>query len=362
MSNDKKQANTYPDKARYEVFKLLWMAQHGYTVKDLVTSVLSYRAGLAEDMADDPRALAELDASVLADWEMDCGFDGSIWPCLDEFLDCDDPILQKDGTFDDFSAGLEILKSKLPVADDVAEDDAENDAEPAAPVSPVNPQLPKGMDGVFVKDGLVRIDLTYGVMLWPALAKEGWKIAHTNDTIPYADYVQLKQIAAKRGFHVLCDGPEFVSGSRASESIRVQRTCYVPAEHLLEMDFVGLCSAVWVDLMGGEKAAEMQDPNGFRFDEGDCCVGEKFDAADPDSVLTAEQVKAHSLKTGKCLFDSHGNYEHGKYDGKTCTVIRPLTEKEVDIFDVGQMYCVSFKDGAQHSVFGDELTVLENNI
>lgn len=45
-----------------------------------------------------------------------------------------------------------------------------------------------------------------------------------------------------------------------------------------------------------------------------------------------------------------------KYDGQMVTVMRPLTEDEADIFDVGNMYKIRFSDGYETDAFEDELT------
>ena len=44
-----------------------------------------------------------------------------------------------------------------------------------------------------------------------------------------------------------------------------------------------------------------------------------------------------------------------KYNGTEVKVIRPLTEKECDIEDVGNMYKVRFYDGYECDAFEDEL-------
>lgn len=44
-----------------------------------------------------------------------------------------------------------------------------------------------------------------------------------------------------------------------------------------------------------------------------------------------------------------------KYNGTEVEVIRPLTDKECDIADVGNMYKVRFYDGYERDAFEDEL-------
>lgn len=45
-----------------------------------------------------------------------------------------------------------------------------------------------------------------------------------------------------------------------------------------------------------------------------------------------------------------------QYNGTKVEIIRPLTEDEADIFDVGNMYKVKFYDGYERDVFEDELS------
>lgn len=56
-------------------------------------------------------------------------------------------------------------------------------------------------------------------------------------------------------------------------------------------------------------------------------------------------------------FNTHGSdSEWMKRDGEKCVVIRPLTEDEADIFDVGSMYRIRFSDGIETDAFEDELS------
>ena len=54
--------------AAYERFKLEWMLAHGYTLKE------------------SPELSLE---SIFHDWEFEYGFNTEIWPCFEEFLDCE---------------------------------------------------------------------------------------------------------------------------------------------------------------------------------------------------------------------------------------------------------------------------------
>lgn len=58
----------------------------------------------------------------------------------------------------------------------------------------------------------------------------------------------------------------------------------------------------------------------------------------------------------KAVFDTHGNdSELNIRSGEVVQVIRPLTEHEADIDDVGPMFKIRFSDGKETDAFGDEL-------
>lgn len=58
----------------------------------------------------------------------------------------------------------------------------------------------------------------------------------------------------------------------------------------------------------------------------------------------------------KVTYDSHaGDSKLNHRTGQTATVVRPLTEDEADLFDVGPMYEVRFDDGEVVNVFEDEI-------
>lgn len=64
---------------RYELFKLEWMISHGYTLQDLIDE-LNCCEGFDTD-----KALH----FIYNDWENNVGFGGSIWPCYQEWLECE---------------------------------------------------------------------------------------------------------------------------------------------------------------------------------------------------------------------------------------------------------------------------------
>lgn len=58
------------------------------------------------------------------------------------------------------------------------------------------------------------------------------------------------------------------------------------------------------------------------------------------------------------VFNTNGtDSEWKKRDGERCRVLRPLTDKEADIADVGPMYKIRFTDGTETDAFEDELKI-----
>lgn len=66
----------------------MWMLDHGFTLSDLMNELENRRTEAEQDI--DLR-------SLFADWEFDCGFGSQIWPCYDEFLDCEYPEWENTG-------------------------------------------------------------------------------------------------------------------------------------------------------------------------------------------------------------------------------------------------------------------------
>lgn len=58
----------------------------------------------------------------------------------------------------------------------------------------------------------------------------------------------------------------------------------------------------------------------------------------------------------KKVFDTHGcDTKLNDRSGQIVEVIRPLTEQEADLFDVGAMYHIQFSDGYETDAFEEEL-------
>lgn len=69
------------EKRTYELFKLEWMTSHGYTLEDLIDELEKLRKE-----AGDPDADLK---TLFADWEYERGFGSEIWPCFEEYMECE---------------------------------------------------------------------------------------------------------------------------------------------------------------------------------------------------------------------------------------------------------------------------------
>lgn len=62
----------------------------------------------------------------------------------------------------------------------------------------------------------------------------------------------------------------------------------------------------------------------------------------------------------RAIFDTHGtDSEWNCRSGQQVEIIRPLTETECDIAEVGKMYKVRFDDGTETDAFEDELSKIK---
>ena len=74
-------------KQAYEIFRLQWIIEHGYGIPDLIKNL--------EDMIEEDQNESGVRTSLQSlfqDWEFGIAFDGSIWPCYEEFLEHDYPL------------------------------------------------------------------------------------------------------------------------------------------------------------------------------------------------------------------------------------------------------------------------------
>ena len=72
----------------YEVFKLKWLADHGFTLKDAFIAAANYSKENVSLLLGDPEQSFDI-------WESERGFEGMIYPCerewQDEWDDLDEP-------------------------------------------------------------------------------------------------------------------------------------------------------------------------------------------------------------------------------------------------------------------------------
>lgn len=78
------------EKKCYEAYKLRWMIAHGETLKELLHTISDIAAESVEDHATIAETSENSAKALLSEahntFIMDTGFDGSLWVCLEEFL------------------------------------------------------------------------------------------------------------------------------------------------------------------------------------------------------------------------------------------------------------------------------------
>ena len=75
-------------KQAYEIFSLQWMIDQGYSVLDLLKNL----EAMIEEDQNESGVRTGLEG-LFKDWEFSIGFDGSIWPCYEGFLEHDYPLM-----------------------------------------------------------------------------------------------------------------------------------------------------------------------------------------------------------------------------------------------------------------------------
>ena len=65
---------------KYEQFKLKWMLEHGHTLKELIDELEELR-----EESDTDETLQD----IFDEWEFGYGFGSEIWPCYEEYLECE---------------------------------------------------------------------------------------------------------------------------------------------------------------------------------------------------------------------------------------------------------------------------------
>ena len=75
------------------------------------------------------------------------------------------------------------------------------------------------------------------------------------------------------------------------------------------------------------------------------------------AIVMLASVMSYAQHQVNSFFDDMGivRLETQKYNGTVVEIIRPLTDTECDIEDVGNMYKARFFDGYERDVFEDEL-------
>lgn len=74
-----------------------------------------------------------------------------------------------------------------------------------------------------------------------------------------------------------------------------------------------------------------------------------------NSVIVLSQETSFTIRPGKSYIFETTETTLKEYNGTKVEVIRPLTEEECDVADVGNMFKVRFNDGNERDVFEDEL-------
>lgn len=72
--------NTPESFRAYERFKLKWMADHGHTLQELFCEL--------DELAENCQNAGSIQ-ELFSEWERDCGFSSEVWPCYEEWLECE---------------------------------------------------------------------------------------------------------------------------------------------------------------------------------------------------------------------------------------------------------------------------------
>lgn len=69
----------------YNKYQLEWMINHGYTLENLIQQLDEMREMYEADGIEDYTI-----ADLFAEWEFNTGFNGEIWACYGEWLECEE--------------------------------------------------------------------------------------------------------------------------------------------------------------------------------------------------------------------------------------------------------------------------------
>lgn len=64
----------------YQAYRLNWMIEHGFSIDDLIRELQTHQENFDSFVGV---------KDLFADWEYNSGFSGELWPCYDEFVDCE---------------------------------------------------------------------------------------------------------------------------------------------------------------------------------------------------------------------------------------------------------------------------------
>lgn len=77
-------------KQAYEIYRLQWMMDHGFTIPDLIKNL----EPMIEEDSNESGVRTSLQ-SLFQAWEFGIGFDSEIWLCYQEFLENEYPMILK---------------------------------------------------------------------------------------------------------------------------------------------------------------------------------------------------------------------------------------------------------------------------
>lgn len=72
--------NTPESFRAYERFKLKWMSDHGHTLQELFCEL--------DELSENCQNAGSIQ-ELFSEWERDCGFSSEVWPCYEEWLECE---------------------------------------------------------------------------------------------------------------------------------------------------------------------------------------------------------------------------------------------------------------------------------
>ena len=96
----------------YQKFKLQWMLDHDISLQDLMKEFSSFITEICEDARETGEDLEELlNSSSFEDHLEERGFGGMLWPCYEEWLDCEGRMFRRDTSG---SAATQVTNNDLP--------------------------------------------------------------------------------------------------------------------------------------------------------------------------------------------------------------------------------------------------------